>query len=659
MLTELAERLQATKDNKVMEKPKITQNILWRLMTRTGGWYIVIVAFFAQAAASVTTPFGVIFEQINANYSPETNALLREIEFIVIPAVIITLVAAVFILTRNLRARLNIWKSNPESFSKNDSYEAWKSSHNIIWKYALTATSISFSFFVIPKAVLLSQPGIASQDQAIYSFIAGLVTILAFVPLSTILFDRFLIPVRSLLLPKDYSQQLAGLSKLKILYKILAVVFISLLISVLLVAPIGYHQTTRVLYEEIGSIKVLTDLQIQSVLVGGFAILFAISLAFLFSLSISDPLRQLLESFQKVESGDLNTRMTVISTDETSRLAIYFNRMVARLQDLQSGLEKMVEERTAQLKAINEVGRVATSILDPDELINRVVNLITEEFGYYYSAIYIIDQTNKWAELKDATGEAGRVLKESKHRVAVDQSNIIGRTIRSRQAQIALDVGEKATRFSYPLLPYTRSEISLPLYVGDRTLGSLDVHSSQEAAFSEQDIETLQNMSNQVAISLDNARLFQETNQNLQEMRNIQKQYLREAWIDTNLPGGEISLAAGDDSSEGDEKELVEVPITLRDQIIGQLRLEGNEIFSPEEQNWLEAIATQTALALENARLLDESQSTAMREKFVTEITNKIWSSTTIDGILQTAVRELGQILDATEATIELNIEGE
>ncbi|MBN1449957.1 MAG: GAF domain-containing protein [Anaerolineales bacterium] len=642
-----------------MEKPKFTQNILWRLMTKTGGWYIVIVTFLAQVAASITTLFAVVFEQLNADYSPETTALLRRIELIVIPAVIIALVAAVFILTRNLRARLNTWKRNPEFLSKDDGNEAWKLAHNIVWKYALTAVGIAFSFIVIPKALLLSQRGIASRDQAIYSVIAGLITILAFVPLSTVLLDRFMTPVRSLLLPKDYSKQLSGLSKLRILYKILAIVFISLLISVLLIAPIGYHQTTRVLYEEIGSIEVLTDLQVQSVLVGGFAILFAVSLAFILSRSISDPLQQLLESFQRVERGDLNTRMTVTSTDETSKLAIYFNRMVARLQGLQSGLEKMVEERTAQLKAINAVGRVATSILDPDELINRVVNLITEEFGYYYSAIYIVDQTNKWAELKEATGEAGRVLRESKHRLAIDQSNIIGRTIRSRQAQIALDIGEKALRFNYPLLPYTRSEISLPLYVGDRILGTLDVHSSQEAAFSEQDIETLQNMANQVAISLDNARLFQETNQNLQEMRNIQKQYLHEAWIDTNLPGGEISLVAGDDSDEGDGKKLVEVPIALRDQTIGRLRLEGNEIFSLEEQNWLEAIATQTALALENARLLDESQSTAMREKFVTEITNKIWSSTTIDGILQTAVRELGQILDATEATIELNIKGD
>ena len=86
---------------------------------------------------------------------------------------------------------------------------------------------------------------------------------------------------------------------------------------------------------------------------------------------------------------------------------------------------------------------------------------------------------------------------------------------------------------------------------------------------------------------------------------------------------------------------------------------EGDDDFSIEDKNWVQAIATQTALALENARLLEESQSTAIREKFVTEITSKIWGSTSIEGVLQTAVRELGQILDATEATIEINVEQE
>jgi GAF domain-containing protein len=162
-------------------------------------------------------------------------------------------------------------------------------------------------------------------------------------------------------------------------------------------------------------------------------------------------------------------------------------------------------------------------------------------------------------------------------------------------------------------------------------------------------------MANQVAISLDNARLFQETRQRLNELRNIQKQYLSEAWIDTNLPQGGISLVIGD-GPEVNQGNSVEFPLALRDQIIGQLTLGGEESLSAEDKNWIQAVANQTALALENARLLEESQSVAMREKFVTEITNKIWASTSVDGVLQTTVRELGQILDATEATIELNI---
>jgi GAF domain-containing protein/HAMP domain-containing protein len=458
------------------------------------------------------------------------------------------------------------------------------------------------------------------------------------------------------LIPKDFSHQLSGLSKLRILYKILAVVSMSLLITALLIAPIGYHQTMRVLYEEIDSLQVITDLQIQSILVSGFAVIFAVSLAYLFSRSISDPLQQLLVSFQKVESGDLSTRVPATSSDEVSQLAIYFNRMVARLQELQKDLEKKVDERTSQLKTINEVGRVATSILDPEELLKRVVELITKEFGYYYSAIYLVDNTGQWCDLKAATGEAGRVLTESRHQVEVTNTNIIGRSIRTRQAQVLLETGDKAIRNYNPILPYTRSEIALPLLVGDQILGALDVHSTQAAAFSEQDIETLQSMANQVAISLDNARLFEETRYRLNELRNIQKQYLREAWIDSNFPQGGISFAVGKAFRESDEY-FTEFPITLRDQIIGQLRLGGEESLTPEDKNWIQAIATQAALALENARLLEESQSAAVREKFVTEITNKIWASTSIDGVLQTTVRELGQILDATEATIEINIE--
>jgi GAF domain-containing protein/HAMP domain-containing protein len=633
-----------------------SNSFLERLLARTGGWYVIIVTALAQSIASVAMLFGITFEQINADYSLETKLLLQRVEVWVIPATIATLLGVVILISRNMFVSLNTWKNKPELFNREDSTSSWRTAHNIIWKYAIAATIIYFSFIVIPKTILLDLTGLATRDQIIYGFIAGLITNLSFVPLSTILLDQFLVPVRNQLIPNDFPRQLSGLSNLRILYKILAVVSISLFITALLIAPIGYHQTMRVIYEEVEALQVITDLQIQSILVSGFAIIFAVSLAYLFSRSISDPLQTLLISFQKVESGDLSTRVAPTSSDEISQLAIYFNRMVARLQTLQKDLEKKVEERTSQLKAINEVSRVTTSILDPEELLKRVVELITKEFGYYYSAVYLLDHTGHWCDLKAATGEAGRVLTESRHRVEATDTNIIGKSIRTRQAQVMVEVRDKATRNNNPLLPYTRSEISLPLLVGDQISGVLDVHSTHAEAFSEQDIETLQNMANQVAISLDNARLFEETRFRLNELNNIQKLYLRDAWTDSNLSHGGISLAIGKNAHE-DEEKLVEFPITLRDQIIGQLKVGGEETLSIEDKNWIQAIVAQAALALENARLLEESQSAAVREKFVTEIANKIWASTSIDGVLQTTVRELGQILDATEATIEIDVE--
>ena len=639
-----------------MESSLQPQSFLERLLAKTGGQYVIIATVSAQAFASIALLLGFISEQLNADYAPEVVALLTKIELIVFPAVIILLIAVVSILSQSIRARLNIWKENPESFKREDNKDAWRVSHNIIWKYALAAVIISFGFILIPKTLLLTSSRYATQEQVIYGFIAGLISNLAFIPLSTVILDRLLVPVRRVLLPKDFSQQLSGLGNIKILNKTLAIIFFSLVITILLVAPIGYHQTTKVLYHEVDTQTVLSNLQIQSIFVSILAILFAAGLAFLFARSISNPLAQLMDAFNRVENGDLDTRAPVVSSDEVSKLAIYFNRMVARLQELQSDLEKKVDERASQLKAINDVSRAATSTLDPDELLNRVVNLITAEFGYYYSAIYLVDQTGQWCELKEATGEAGKALKESKHRVEIANTNIVGKAIKTRQAQITLDAGKSATQLKNPLLPYTRSELVLPLFVGDQILGALDVHSSQEAAYNEQNVETLQNMANQVAISLDNARLFQETRQRLNEMRNIQKQYLHEAWIDSNLPRGGMSLTLGEDFDDG-KKKTVEAPITLRDQIIGKLQLEGDEALSVEDENWIQAIATQAALALENARLLEESQGSAMQEKYVTEITNRIWASTSIDGVLQTTVRELGQILDATEATIEINVE--
>jgi len=317
-------------------------------------------------------------------------------------------------------------------------------------------------------------------------------------------------------------------------------------------------------------------------------------------------------------------------------------------------LEERVAERTRQFKAVNEVGIAASSMLDPDELINRVVNLITNQSGYYYAAFFLIDPTNQWAELKSATGEAGRVLRENKHRLEIGGKSMVGMAISTQAPRVALDVKMEQTRFKNPLLPYTRSEIALPLIAGGRVLGALDVQAVQEGAFGPQEIEVLQNMANQVSIALDNASLFQQVQQDLNEIQNIQRQYTAQAW-ERMANKEELRYEVGDEISAETNNEL-KVPLSMRGGVIGTIQLDSENEWTPEQRSLIESIASQASLALENARLVEESQASASRDRLISEISGKIWSSTSMNGILRTAAQELGKALNASEATIELNM---
>jgi GAF domain-containing protein len=385
--------------------------------------------------------------------------------------------------------------------------------------------------------------------------------------------------------------------------------------------------------------------------------LLGIGLAYYVSKAVSDPIYDLIQTFNKIEQGDLTQRAPVVATDELGIVTVQFNRMVSRLETLQTTLEQQVAERTRQLAASNEVGRVAATSLDPDKLLSKIVPLFHEQFGYYFAAIYLLDPSGKWAELREATGEAGRVLKQNRHRLEVTGKNMVGAAIRERAPRIAQVASEEKQRFENPLLPYTRSEVALPLMVGEHVLGALNVQSTREADFTPQVIETMKNMAGQVAITLENARLFQEAQQIIKEMRAVQQQYLLEGWSGFAKESQNLEYRLGDEADENAKK--LEVPISLRDQTLGQIILEGNEEWTPDQQSLVDAIATQAAIALENARLVSESRQIALRERMAAEINSKIWSSATIDGILQTVIKELGRRLDASSATVELRLEDE
>ncbi|MBP7688766.1 MAG: GAF domain-containing protein [Thermoflexales bacterium] len=251
------------------------------------------------------------------------------------------------------------------------------------------------------------------------------------------------------------------------------------------------------------------------------------------------PISQLTEVAQAVEQGDLNRQATVVSHDEIATLGGAFNSMTQRIRSLIDSLETRVEMRTAQLQASAEVGRAATSILDPDQLLRESVQLITARFGFYYAAVFLTDDLGQWALLREASGpgDVAWVLKQSGHKLQIGGKSMVSAAITQRQPRIALDVGTEAVRFANPLLPDTRSEIALPLIVGDRVLGALNVQSVQMAAFDEASATVLQTMADQIAIALTNATRYRR-----ERARAEQTTGLLEAALELSSQPDEIRL---------------------------------------------------------------------------------------------------------------------
>ncbi len=201
---------------------------------------------------------------------------------------------------------------------------------------------------------------------------------------------------------------------------------------------------------------------------------------------------------------------------------------LSELQALEADRERLVsalERRSTQLQTAAEVSKSASTILDPEELMSHAVNLIKERFGFYYVGIFLVDESGKYAVLRAGTGEAGRKMIEQGHRLTVGGESMIGWSVANAKARIALDVGQEAIRFDNPLLPQTRSEMALPLISRGRCIGGLTVQSTREAAFSESDIAVLQTMADQLAIAIDNARLYEAAR------REIARRKLAEAEI--------------------------------------------------------------------------------------------------------------------------------
>jgi PAS domain S-box-containing protein len=182
-----------------------------------------------------------------------------------------------------------------------------------------------------------------------------------------------------------------------------------------------------------------------------------------------------------------------------------------------------IQQRARQLEAVAEVSTAASTILEPDRLIEEAVNLIRDRFEFYYVGLFLLDESGAWAVLRAGTGEAGRLQLERKHRLAVNEASMIGWSVANSQARIALDVGQDAVRFQNPILPDTRSEMAIPLISRGEVLGALTIQSVRRNAFTDADITVLQTMADQLANAIANARLYEQTQRRARREQTIRE----------------------------------------------------------------------------------------------------------------------------------------
>jgi len=233
------------------------------------------------------------------------------------------------------------------------------------------------------------------------------------------------------------------------------------------------------------------------------------------------PLGDLTGGAERIATGDLRHRVPVTQTDEIGRLAAAFNEMADELQALYRGLEDRVEERTRQIRTAAEVARDAAAVREIDKLLDESVRLLSERFGFYHAAVFLLDDKNEYALLRAASSEGGRRMLLRGHKLAVGRMGIVGYVAESGTARIAADVGSDAAHFANPDLPETRSEMALPLRVGGRVTGVLDAQSKDENAFDADDLLIMQTVADQLAIAIENASLLSSETERATQRRKM------------------------------------------------------------------------------------------------------------------------------------------
>ncbi|MCS6871357.1 MAG: GAF domain-containing protein [Anaerolineae bacterium] len=391
--------------------------------------------------------------------------------------------------------------------------------------------------------------------------------------------------------------------------------------------------------------------------------------------SIVRPLRLISQAAQKAMQGRSTTELPIKQRDEIGNLAAVLPVLssVSR-QDVQA-LEARLQQRTREVELMRAIGQTLFNLRDADALMQRVVSLLCETFSEVNNAhIFAFDSASQTLVLRAAKAQDGESVLQRGYRISVLQRSVIGQAVQTGQAVLQL-YDENTPN---PLFSRTRAELALPLRKRDGLFGVLDLHSSRAEAFGDAEISLFQALADQIAVALTNAQLFEESQARLAEIEELNRRMLGEAWRGYEVARRRAMPRRGFTAPEHDAEwselqlrayysgELQEridgetvtfaVPVSLREQRFGAVEWTVPRATYNENMRLLaRELAARLAVSADNARLLEQSQRLAERERLVNTISERLSRQISVDQVLQVAIRELGQALRLPQASIQLN----
>ncbi len=406
-----------------------------------------------------------------------------------------------------------------------------------------------------------------------------------------------------------------------------------------------------VLKQDMGEVQKANEglLRLQ-LIVGGLAALAALGVALVVTGRAARVVDTVSAFSSRIAAGELALRVPGSSVAELNEVARSVNRIAERLDALAASQDAIIQERTRALEITARMGHAIASETDTDRLLQTTIEMIRDRLGYYHAQVFLLDDLRQHAVLRASMGEAGRQMMARGHKLAVGSRSVVGQAVARGEPVLASNTRHAEYWLPNPLLPETRAELAIPLRLGDQIIGALDVQATEPDAFDEATISVLQTIADQLGVAIRNAQLFEEKENLLSASLELTRMLTQDSWEsylarrrERQVMGFEYDLHEVrplDETGRGNGGNF-RLPIALRGAVIGELTAElgADRVLTDEDRELVGQVLDRVALAIDNARLVEQTQLSLMQTNRLYQASQGIAAATTLDQLSETLVQ--------------------